>query len=103
MFFVFFSSWTKKKKELEVEVGLERRPELVVTHLYARPASYFVFAGLVFTVLTRPFLQSEYGREWPKKAPIELCDYAFHGVKETNEHEVFLVVVVVVVVCVCLC
>ena len=53
---------------------LENARSLVPVHLYDKLPSYYVYAGLVFTVLSRPFLHHEYGKQWARKAPIRLCD-----------------------------
>mmetsp|Transcript_110480 Transcript_110480/g.285592 ORF Transcript_110480/g.285592 Transcript_110480/m.285592 type:complete len:536 (+) Transcript_110480:44-1651(+) len=56
---------------------------LVPIHLFnkTRPGpSYFIVAGLVFTTLSEPFLESEFGAEWEHKAPVEMVKWA------TQEH-----------------
>lgn len=52
---------------------------LVPIHLFSKPRpgpSYFIVAGLVFTTLSEPFLESEFGAEWEHKAPVEMVKWA---------------------------
>lgn len=49
-----------------VELKLEKRVDLVPRHLHDELPSYFVYGGLVFTPLSRPYLTHEYGKEWWK-------------------------------------
>ncbi|GAB5353318.1 hypothetical protein AAMO2058_000026700 [Amorphochlora amoebiformis] len=72
-------------------VSLGRGIQLVRTHMYDQKTSYFIYGGLVFTPLSFPYLEAEYGKKWDKKAPIKLCDYAFFGIpKEPKEQIVIL-------------
>jgi len=46
---------------LDVMVRMEQPRHLVPIHLYDKQPSYYIFAGLVFTLLSRPFLYHEWG------------------------------------------
>jgi len=43
-----------------------------------QPPSYFIFAGLVFTPVTVPYLRSEYGKEFEFDAPVKILDKLLH-------------------------
>lgn len=63
-----------KKLELDME-RLQPEAQLVPVHLFDTPhqcPSYVIFAGLVFTAVTVPFLRSEFGEEWDCEAPVEM-------------------------------
>jgi hypothetical protein len=48
---------------------------LVPIHQFDRLPSFYIFAGLVFTPLTQPYLH-EYGDDWYNTSPRRLCDRA---------------------------
>lgn len=75
-------------EELEFVVRLDRPRHLVPPHLFDALPSYYIYGGLVFTVLSRPFLLSEYGKAWSRKGPLRLCEYAFFGVPEEEGQQV---------------
>jgi len=81
---------------MKVTMKLGPRISLVPLHLYDQLPSYFVHAGLVFTVLSRSYLYSEWGKDWAKKAPIKFVDLAFDGVKEFPDQEVVILTHVLV-------
>jgi hypothetical protein len=45
-----------------------------VSCLQGAPPTYFIVAGLVFTVATVPYLRSEYGKEYDYDAPVSVQD-----------------------------
>lgn len=45
---------------------------LVPFHGSGEPPSYFVFAGLVFTPCTVPYLKSEFGKDYDYDSPVKL-------------------------------
>lgn len=53
---------------------LQLRP-LVPIHQFDILPSYYIFAGLVFTPLSQPYLQ-EYGEDWYNTSPRRLCERA---------------------------
>jgi S1-C subfamily serine protease len=56
-------------REVDVSTRMENAPYLVPVHLYDKDPSYFIFAGLVFTVLSRPFLyHGLFARERERRA-----------------------------------
>jgi hypothetical protein len=63
-----------EKTDVEIE-SLNPEVALVPIHLFTRKhpgPSYFIVGGLVFTSLSLPFLESEYGQDWDRKAPVEM-------------------------------
>jgi S1-C subfamily serine protease len=75
-------------KELSVTCVLEDVPDLVPRTLYDQRPSYCVFAGLVFTPLSEPFLSAQYTKEWDSRAPVRLVNLAYHGAVETPGQQV---------------
>lgn len=53
--------------------------------------SYFIFAGMVFQVLTQPYLSSEWGKEWQQKAPVRFVEKALYAAKDKADQEVVIV------------
>jgi len=51
---------------------------------------YFIFAGLVFQVLTQPFLSQEWGKDWQQKAPVRFVEKALYAAKERPEQEIVI-------------
>jgi len=80
----------REGKEIEVKVQLEARKALCPLHLHDHLPSYYVHAGLVFTVLSRSYLYHEWGKEWHKKAPVELVEHAYYGVLEKDDQQVVI-------------
>eukprot|EP00271_Cylindrocystis_brebissonii_P001037 TRINITY_DN11285_c1_g2_i3.p1 TRINITY_DN11285_c1_g2~~TRINITY_DN11285_c1_g2_i3.p1 ORF type:complete len:771 (+),score=157.38 TRINITY_DN11285_c1_g2_i3:347-2314(+) len=78
----------RKGKELEVSVELRTLIRLIPTHLSGRPPSYFIFAGLVFTTVVQPFLQSEYGADFEYDTPVKLLDKLLNGQAEFADQQV---------------
>jgi len=52
--------------------------------------SYFIFAGMVFQVLTQPYLSSEWGKEWQQKAPVRFVEKALYAAKDKIDQEVVI-------------
>jgi len=77
-----------KTKKAHIKLG---RPKcLVRTHMFDRLPSYYIYGGLVFTPLSYPYLENEFGKKWDKKAPIKLCDYAFFGIPKKESEQVVI-------------
>ncbi|CAM6089030.1 unnamed protein product [Calypogeia fissa] len=68
------------------DVKLDPLKFLVPIHQYDRLPSYFIFAGLVFTPLTQPYLH-EYGDDWYNTAPRRLCEKALTGTLTKPEEQ----------------
>jgi S1-C subfamily serine protease len=78
----------KEITEVGVKVILQHRLSLIPANQYDVPPSYFIFAGLVFQVLTQPYLHQEWGKDWQQKGPVRFVEKALFGVKEYPDHEV---------------
>jgi len=52
--------------------------------------SYYIFAGMVFQVLTQPYLSQEWGKEWQQKAPVRFVEKALYAAKEKLDQEVVI-------------
>ncbi len=74
---------------VDVELTHSRYLSLVPEELYDKKPSYYVYAGLVFTILSRPYLRS-WGSSWSKKAPSLLVEMAFYKEKEFDDQEVVI-------------
>ena len=75
-------------KALDVHITLRHYQYLVPPHLGNDIPSYLVVAGLVFTTLTDPYLESCYGSL--SAAPVRLAMQTYYGVKDTPEQSVVL-------------
>ncbi|VFQ92670.1 unnamed protein product [Cuscuta campestris] len=62
-------------EELQFCIKLFPLKPLVPVHQFDRLPSYYIFAGLVFTPLTQPYLH-EYGDDWYNSSPRRLCEKA---------------------------
>lgn len=50
-------------------------------HLVRRQPEYIVYGGLVFQVLSEPFLRAAYGQNWLSEAPVKLVDQYYRGMR----------------------
>lgn len=84
----------RDKEQLELEIdALRQEVPLVPIHLFDKPhpgPSYFIFGGFVFTVLSEPFLESEYGEEWDHKAPVEFVKWTTEDDAESADQQVVI-------------
>jgi len=78
-------------KVLSFDVALTQHDRLVPVHIEGVPPSYYICAGVVFTVVTVPYLRSEYGKDYDYDAPLRLLMKMMHGHKEQVEDEVVVV------------
>ena len=80
-------------KRLTVRYQLDESSSLLLVpvHEKRRQPEYLVVAGLVFVVLTEPYLRSEYGERFEFEAPVKLLNQLMHGEKRhVNEQVVIL-------------
>lgn len=82
----------REGKQMEVAVKLNTRKtyQLVPFHSHDEIPKYFVFGGLVFTVLTRNYLLHSYGIQWSSRAPINLIYQTYYGKKLYPDHEIVI-------------
>ncbi|GFR50891.1 hypothetical protein Agub_g13182, partial [Astrephomene gubernaculifera] len=76
-------------QELCYDLAVTPNDLLVPVHCYDRLPSYFMFAGLVFTPLTQPYLH-EYGEDWMNSAPRRLYDKAMHGMMQRPGQQIVI-------------
>ncbi|GAB4817615.1 hypothetical protein N2152v2_004661 [Parachlorella kessleri] len=76
---------------MTVQLELMRPNSLVPHHLHGRDPSFLVVAGIVFTVLTAPYLHSEYGEDFGREAPVRLLEKLLLGKKRFPEEAVVVV------------
>jgi len=79
-------------QEIELQVIADDVPSLVPLHLYDVPhiPTYFIFGGLVFLPLTRPFLMAYYGINWYANAPLHLSKKATIEYKQDMDEQVIV-------------
>lgn len=81
-----------KKLELQVD-AFHPDCQLVPVHLFDRPVpgpSYLIVAGLVFTALSEPYLESEFGADWDHKAPVEMVKWATMEYAEDRDQQLIV-------------
>lgn len=84
-------TFSRNGKTRVAALQLSSTPRLVPVHIDGAPPTYFIVAGLVFTVVCVPFLKSEYGKEYDYDAPVKLLDRMMHGhVTERGQNVVVL-------------
>lgn len=66
-------------QEVQLTIQLMRPRLLVPLHLANADPSFFVVAGIIFTVCSEPYLLSEYGAEYMSEAPVKLLERLMHG------------------------
>jgi len=57
---------------------------------YNKRPSYFVHAGMVFTVLSEPMLQADYSRHWSMKAPVRFVHMALNAHRKCSDEQVVI-------------
>jgi S1-C subfamily serine protease len=79
-------------KEMDVDVIVEDVPNLVPLHGYdsLNTPTYFIFGGLVFLPLTRPFLNAYYGKNWYSDAPLHLSNKATIDYKQHPDEQIIV-------------
>lgn len=73
---------------LTLEVKLNAAVRLIPVHIGGRLPSYFIMAGLVFTPVVQPFLESEYGSDYEFDSPVRILDKLLHGQAEYGDQQV---------------
>lgn len=81
----------REGQETTVDVQLMRPNSLVPHHLNGADPSYLVVAGVVFTVLTAPYLASEYGEDFGREGPVRLLEKLVLAKKSFPEEQVVVV------------
>lgn len=82
----------RKGKALDVVVKVMKPGMLaaIPANQYDIIPSYFIYAGMVFQVLTQPYLSQEWGKEWQQKAPVRFVEKALYAAKDKAEQEIVI-------------
>jgi len=80
----------KQEMLVDVKVLVQHGLSMVPANQYDVIPSYFIFAGLVFQVLTQPYLFQEWSKDWQQKGPVRFVEKALFGVKEFPDHEAII-------------
>ncbi|CAF3584864.1 unnamed protein product [Rotaria sp. Silwood1] len=81
----------RQGKEITLTSPLDNNQKLVPLHSHDKHPEYLIYAGIVFTVLSRFYLYEYSKREWNQKAPKNLVNLALHGhLQELNQQIVFI-------------
>eukprot|EP01018_Ginkgo_biloba_P002689 Gb_08262 [translate_table: standard] len=73
----------------EFNINLGPLQTLVPVHQFDKLPSYFIFAGLVFTPLTQPYLH-EYGDDWYNTSPRRLCERALTAMPKKHGEQLVI-------------
>ena len=79
----------REEQEVQLTVQLMRPRLLVPLHLTNSDPSFFVVAGIIFTVLSEPYLLSEYGVDYMSEAPVKLLEHLMHGERVEADEQVW--------------
>ncbi|CAF5093490.1 unnamed protein product, partial [Rotaria sp. Silwood1] len=78
-------------QELTLTSPLDNNQTLVPLHSHDKHPEYLIYAGIVFTVLSRFYLYGFNKREWHRKAPTNLINLALHShLQELNQQIVII-------------
>ncbi|CAF4918466.1 unnamed protein product, partial [Rotaria sp. Silwood1] len=81
----------RQGKELTLTSPLDNNQTLVPLHSHDKHPEYLIYAGIVFTVLSRFYLYEFSRREWHRKAPTNLINLALHSrLQEQNQQIVII-------------
>lgn len=78
----------REEEEVQLTVQLMRPRLLVPLHLANADPSFFVVAGIIFTVCSEPYLLSEYGVDYMSEAPVKLLERLMHGERAEDDEQV---------------
>lgn len=76
-----------------------RSEQLVPSHLNNGNPSYFIIAGFVFTNLTEPYLESEYGHDYSTNSPVKLLSKLYFDMPKKEGQQVVLLAQVLACEC----
>ena len=79
-----------------VSIGMQSSHPIFLLHRVSIPglnaavdaSSLVPAAGIVFSVCTEPYLQSEYGSDYMSDSPVKLLEKTLHGKRQTPDEEV---------------
>lgn len=76
--------------EVDVKVMKPGMLAAIPANQYDVVPSYFIYAGMVFQVLTQPYLSQEWGKEWQQKAPVRFVEKALYAAKDKPDQEIVI-------------
>merc|ERR1711874_536998 len=78
-------------EEIQLWTTLKPVKHTVPVFQYDKPSSYFIFCGVVFTVLSQPLLHT-WGDEWYNNSPRRLCYQAMLGeVSKESQQQIVVI------------
>ena len=77
-----------KERSLSFKASASAAMSLVPRYMYEKTPSFYVWAGLVFTLLSEAFMHTEYGKEWACNAPVSLVSTCLYGEKKFQDEEI---------------
>ncbi|KAF8723565.1 hypothetical protein HU200_021519 [Digitaria exilis] len=81
----------RNSKIHEFNIKLATHKRLIPAHIKGRPPSYYIVAGFVFTVVSVPYLRSEYGKDYEYDAPVKLLDKHMHAMAQSPDEQLVVV------------
>ncbi|RCV20979.1 hypothetical protein SETIT_4G102000v2 [Setaria italica] len=81
----------RNSKIHEFNIKLATHKRLIPAHIKGRPPSYYIVAGFVFTVVSVPYLRSEYGKDYEYDAPVKLLDKHSHAMAQSPDEQLVVV------------
>ncbi|XP_022736863.1 protease Do-like 9 isoform X4 [Durio zibethinus] len=76
---------------LNFNIKLASHRRLIPAHNKGRPPSYYIIAGFVFTIVSVPYLRSEYGKDYEYEAPVKLLDKLLHSMPQSPDEQLVVV------------
>ncbi|KAI3941515.1 hypothetical protein MKW92_045296 [Papaver armeniacum] len=82
----------RDSKILEFNIKLATRKRLIPANIKGNPPSYYIVAGFVFTVVSIPFLHSEYGKENEQQnIAVKLLDKHLFGMAQSEDEQLVVI------------
>ncbi|KAL4579071.1 hypothetical protein LXL04_015206 [Taraxacum kok-saghyz] len=78
-------------KILEFDIKFEAHRQLIPAHNKGRPPSYYIIGGVVFTILSVPYLRSEYGDDYGRETPVKLLEKLLHELPKSLDEQIVIV------------
>ncbi|KAK5817840.1 hypothetical protein PVK06_022768 [Gossypium arboreum] len=76
---------------LNFNIKFTSHRRLIPAHNGGKPPSYYIIAGFVFTIVSVPYLRSEYGDNYEYEAPMNLLDKLFHATPQSPDEQLVVV------------
>ncbi|KAA8542644.1 hypothetical protein F0562_023857 [Nyssa sinensis] len=77
----------RNSETLKFDIHLATHRRLIPAHNKGRPPSYYIIAGLCFTIVSVPYLRSEYGKDYEYEAPVKLLDKLLHEMPHSRDEQ----------------